>query len=263
MSADLHTPLAGSIDEGALYLAWTEAPWDSAVFDAPVLQVSQVEVRDGAAHGLFRRFEAARDNAGCSFVSCRLPHDRLRESMFLEEHGFRFVEMLFQPEYADLQVGNPLSFGGLSVEDATEDDLAWAVAVAGQAFANERFHLDPRVPRGLGDRRYQNWVRSSFRHARQRLLIIRDGLGRVAFFIVEQLLDGTCYWHLTAVAPDKQGQGYGFRVWTAMLAQAYKEGATRIRTSVVARNHRVLNLYGRLGFRLSPPAMTFHWLRER
>lgn len=263
MSANKNAPLEGCIDEDALYLAWSEAPWDSAVFAAPVLQVTDVHVREQGAMGLMAGFETVRDAVGSPFVSCRLPHDRLRESMFLERHGFRFIEMLFQPEYPDLQSGSALSSGGLSVHDATQEDLPWAVGVAGQAFANERFHMDPRLPRGLGDLRYQNWVRSSLGHPRQRLLVIRDGLEAVAFFIVEQLEDGTCYWHLTAVAPDKQGQGYGARVWTGMLAHAREEGATRVRTSVVARNHRVLNLYGRLRFRMSPPAMTFHWLRER
>jgi hypothetical protein len=46
-----------------------------------------------------------------------------------------------------------------------------------------------------------------------------------------------------------------------MLAHAREGGAARVRTSVVARNDRVLNLYGQLRFRLSAPSMTFHWLR--
>ncbi|HEY0823963.1 MAG TPA: GNAT family N-acetyltransferase [Ramlibacter sp.] len=263
MPAEKHPPLAGCIAEDALQLAWSEAPWDTAVFGAPVLQVTGIQVRDARkAAALMPRFEAARDAAGSPFASCRLPHDCLRESMFLEQHGFRFIEMLFQPEFPDLQQATLAAPGGLTVHGATDQDLAWAVEVAGQAFANERFHVDPRLPRGLGDRRYQNWVRSSLGHARQRLLVIREGRDAIAFFIVEQLEDGTCYWHLTAVAPDKQGQGYGARVWATMLAHARDAGASRIRTSVVARNHRVLNLYGRLRFRLSAPAMTFHWLRE-
>jgi RimJ/RimL family protein N-acetyltransferase len=46
-----------------------------------------------------------------------------------------------------------------------------------------------------------------------------------------------------------------------MLVQAKRAGAKRVRTSVVARNNRVLNLYARLGFRFSQPKMTFHWVR--
>lgn len=262
MSAEKQTPVEGCIADDALYLAWSEAPWDSVLFGAPVLQITDLRVRDDRADRQVARFESARDAASSPFVSCRLPQDRVRESMLLEKHGFRFIEMLFQPEYPDVQGGDFAEAGGLSVHAAAQADFAWAIAVAGQAFQHERFHVDPRLPRGLGDRRYQNWVRNTSDHATQRLMIIRDGRIPVAFFIIEQLPDGTCYWHLTAVAPDMQGQGYGPRVWTCMLAHARDSGAMRVRTSIVARNHRVMNLYARLGFRFSPPSMTFHWLRE-
>ena len=99
-------------------------------------------------------------------------------------------------------------------------------------------------------------------HPSQRLHVIRDGSLLAAFFVTERLADGTCYWHLNAVTPDAQGKGYGRRAWLAMLHQAQGDGAQRVRTSIVARNHRVLNLYARLGFRFPPPLMTFHWVRS-
>ena len=95
----------------------------------------------------------------------------------------------------------------------------------------------------------------------QELYVVCDASRRIAFFVTELLSDRTCYWHLNAVAPDAQGQGYGRRVWLAMMNQALEGGAQRVRTSIVARNHRVLNLYARLGFSFPPPSMTFHWVR--
>jgi GNAT superfamily N-acetyltransferase len=264
MPAETPPSLAGCIDDEALQLTWSEAPWDSAVFGAPVLQITDVKVGDDVlrARGLMERFESARDAAGSPFVSCRLAHDRLRESMLLEEQGFRFIEMLFQPEFAQLQQASLPAAPAFSVHAAEASDFEWAAGVAGQAFRNERFHVDPRLPRGLGDRRYRNWVLQTPDHATQRLMIIRDGRAPVAFFIIERLADASCYWHLTAVAPERQGQGYGPRVWATMLAQAQDSGAAGVRTSIVARNHRVMNLYAQLGFRFPAPAMTFHWLRE-
>jgi RimJ/RimL family protein N-acetyltransferase len=147
------------------------------------------------------------------------------------------------------------------VERARPEDLEEIVEVAGGAFRNERFHVDPRLPSRLGDLRYQNWVRSSLEHPSQRLHAVREGAELVAFFVTEQLADGTCYWHLNAVAPQRQGRGYGLRAWRAMMNQARLEGATRVRTSIVARNHRVLNLYARLGFSFPAPSMTFHRVR--
>jgi GNAT superfamily N-acetyltransferase len=104
-------------------------------------------------------------------------------------------------------------------------------------------------------------AKSSIGHPCQRLYVVREGHRLVSFFLTEMLPDGSCYWHLNAVAPDAQGQGYGRRAWLAMLDFAKVSGAKKVRTCIVARNHKVLNLYARLGFYFPPPLMTFHWVR--
>lgn len=257
-----HGALGGRIVTPAISMAWSEAPWDSAVFGSPVLQISELKIRAAPAASDIAPFLLVRDEAACGLVSCRLPHDHLRESMFLEDIGFRFVEMLYQPECSDLGLLSLSPDQGLVVARATEADLPELLEVAGRAFGNERFHVDPRIARGVGDRRYQNWVRNSLSHASQRGYVVRDMRTLVAFFVVEHIADGTCYWHLNAVAPAMQGKGYGMRAWRAMMDVARKDGARRIRTSIVARNHRVLNLYARLGFCFPEPSMTFHWVRS-
>lgn len=252
---------SGAIDTGDLLMSWVEAPWDTRVLGAPVLQISTIEVRGANAAAAMRPFEELRDRIGCSLISCRLPHDRLRESMLLEDAGFRFIEMVYQPEITDLNEIDISDFDALGVSLAEADDMNSVSAIAGRAFGNERFHVDPRIPSHIGDVRYQNWVLQAFQHPRQRLYVLRDKATVVAFFIVEYLEDGSCYWHLTAVAPEVQGKGYGMRAWRTMMAEARCAGARCVRTSIVARNVRVLNLYARLGFRFLEPSMTFHWVR--
>src|SRR5690606_27936358 len=122
------------------------------------------------------------------------------------------------------QSAGPRDDEGLVVERARPKDLEEIVEVAGGAFGNERFHVDPRLPSRLGDLRYQNWVRCSLEHPTQRLHAVREGGQLVAFFVTEQLSDGTYYWHLNAVAPKRQGKGYGLRAWRAMMNQARLEG---------------------------------------
>lgn len=249
------------IDTPDLHLAWSDLPWDSAVTGFPVLQINHLEVRGSGAD--MHLFDLARDRLGAGLVICKLPHDRLDLSMFLETHGFRFIEMLYQPE---LQLtpdwhGHQL-VAPLQIRRALKEDLPEIIAMAGGAFNNERFHMDPRLGASMGDKRYQNWVRSSFDHPAQVVYVLLDEQRPVAFFITESLAEDTCYWHLNAVAPRLQGQGYGRRAWLTMLRHAADVGAKRVRTCIVARNHRVLNLYARLGFSFPPPQMTFHWVRE-
>lgn len=252
----------GIIDTSHLHLEWSEAPWDSALFGFPVLQITRMEVRDQSASNDMPSFETARDNLGAGLVSCRLSNECLLESMFLEAYEFRFIEMVYLPELDDLQ-GHILSGpNSLDVTLARDSDLPALQNIAGHAFRNERFHVDPRLNADLGDQRYRKWVENSFNHSSQRLYAIRDGEHLVAFFVTEMQEDGTCYWHLNAVAPSAQGRGYGRLAWLSMLRQAQAWGAKKVRTCIVARNHRVLNLYSRLGFRFPLPLMTFHWVRE-
>lgn len=253
MSEQIATP--------ALVMTWSLAPWDEAVCGCPVMQITNIEVLGPDADTDILRFEQRRDAIGAGLVSCRLPHDQLKESMLLEEHGFRFIEMLYAPEL-NLTNFNAIGDAGLlSVRRAIADDLPTLLEIARTAFNNERFKMDPRLDPGISDQRFQNWVASSLRHATQELYVISDGARIVAFFVTEVLDDGTCYWHLNAISPDAQGQGYGRRVWLRMIKHAADGGAHRVRTSIAARNHRVLNLYARLGFTFLPPSMTFHWVR--
>lgn len=253
---------SGVLEKPSLSLEWTEAPWDSALFGFPVLQIGRIEARGPAADKDFAEFEAYRDRLECGLVSCRLPHERLKESMLLEARGFRFIEMVYHPEMENLQAYDVGAPTGLVVVRGDRSDLPAVQEIAERAFRNERFHMDPRLDSAMGDRRYRNWATSSFSHPSQELHCIRDDERVRAFFVTEMFADGTCYWHLNAVAPDAQGKGYGWRAWRAMMQVAKDAGAKRIRTCIAARNHRVLNLYCRLGFRISPPQMTFHWVKE-
>lgn len=254
--------LEGHLDTKNLLLVWAEAPWDSAVLGYPVLQINRIELRGPSADQEMDAFELARDQVDSGLVSCRLPHDYLRESMLLESRGFRFIEMMYQPELAGLEVYVDRSSTGLQILPGSKSDLPALLVIARTAFRNERFHMDPRLDSRLGNERYCNWVKSSIDHLRQRLYVVRDGDLIVAFFVTEQLEDGTCYWHLNAVAPELQGHGYGRRAWTSMLQHALGEGAQKVRTSISARNFRVMNLYARLGFRFASPQITLHWLRS-
>lgn len=249
------------INSPSMSMVWSLAPWDEPVCGFPVIQITNMQVHGPNAQAEMLKFNQARDALGAGLVSCRLAHDRLAESMLLEDHGFRFVEMIYAPELTLTDFEAADKFDLLSVRRASADDLPPLLEIARTAFNNERFKMDPRLDPGISDQRFQNWVTSSLCHTAQELYVISDGPRIVAFFVTEMLSDGTCYWHLNAVAPNAQGQGYGRRVWLSMVNQAAGAGAQRIRTSIAARNHRVLNLYARLGFTFLPPSMTFHWVK--
>lgn len=250
------------LETGALSLAYFQVPWDSEIFAFPVAQIASMEVRDTTqAVADFSPFTTWLEQESIHLASCRLSHDRLKESMLLERSGFRFVEMALHPYLADLQTF-PCATQGLRVERAEDADLPTIEAIAAHAFGYERFHNDPRLDRALADYRYLIWVRNSHDHPTQRLYKICDGTDLVAFFVTENHPNGLCYWHLTAIAPAFQGRGYGKRVWREMLYFHQLEGMSQIGTTIAGGNTPVLNLYASLSFRFQPPEITLHWLRN-
>jgi len=245
-----------------LRLEFFLVPWDSEIFGYPVGQIDQIEITDnGGAVATFREFGNWCDANRIRLVSARLPSDCLRESMFLEEQGFRFVEMVYSPTVSLREI-TPKHGALVEISAVQEADLPAIQSIAGSAFSTGRFILDWRLDPEASHRRYRAWVQNSFDDPRHAVLkaTVRDAIA--GFFIVEELPDRSCYWHLTAVAPEWQGKGIGRELWEGMLGYHKQAGLTQIRTTISAHNAAVVNIYARLGFRFAPPQMTFHWLRS-
>jgi RimJ/RimL family protein N-acetyltransferase len=240
----------------------SEAPWDSAVFNTRVLQVERFQAKTTAAgEAAWREVSEWMSSRPVEIMSCRLPHDRMREAMILENHGFRFIEMVLHPQLDLQKKVLPRRDGKVVVEDAEEEDRQRICEIAASAFGVERYHMDPRIDSGLADERYRRWANSSFNHDSQQMFKVVYQEKIIGFFLVEDQPAGHVYWHLTAMAPEWQGQGLGYHTWVAMLHKHREDGWLRVSTTISARNSPVLNLYAKLGFRFQPPEMTFHWVK--
>ncbi len=243
-------------------MTYSLVPWDCAIFGFAVAQISSLTLRDAArAQHDFELFENWRDEQSVRLVSCRLDHERLRESMFLEARGFRFIELVYQPRFAAVQA-IPDADHGIEVRTAAEKDEPEIAAIAATAFTTGRYRLDWRLAVESNGLRYAAWIRNSFANPAHRVLKAVENDRIVAFFVVETRPGGLCYWHLTAVAEGYRGRGVGRRVWQAMMMLHKADGIEAIETLVSGHNLPVLNLYAALGFRLQRAQMTFHWLRE-
>lgn len=262
---EANSMLSGKIHTDNLRLDWSEAPWDSAIFESPVLQITSIEIGTNleAAQRDSLSFIQARQSSSCYLVSCRIGAEKIREGFFLESFDFKFIEMVYHP-YVTLVENNTNNnkHSRLTVARATTSSLEKMIAAAELSFGNERFHIDPRIPNQSANRRYANWVKNSIQHPSQELYGIWDHDKLIAFFITEDLPNDVCYWHLTAVFPEHQGKGYGPEIWYTMMSHAWNRGCQTIKTCIAARNYRVINLYARTGFSFSAPLMTYHWMPQ-
>jgi RimJ/RimL family protein N-acetyltransferase len=235
------------------------ASYDTEIFGFPVVQVDELKVRDETKiqEGVELLTTWLNENK-ISLASARLPENCLRESMFLEECGFRFIEMVLHPSFRDLEKSGEED-SRLLVRVAEKNEVEALSEMAQEVFGYERFHVDPRLDSVLGNQRYGAWVENSHVSETQTLLRVMEEGETVGFFVVEPRADEV-YWHLTAIAPDYQGKGYGYKVWRHLLNYHFKEGAKKVTTTISARNVPVLNLYSKMGSSFLSPEMTYHWV---
>lgn len=248
-----------SIRTPALSLEYHLVPWDTEIIGKPVAQIRELQVFDpaGAARD-YQTFVAWRERHGVQLCSCRVPADRLVDSMFLEAQDFRFIELNYLPRLADLQA-RQFAETNIAIAPADETDREQLADMAGQVLRHGRFHHDPRIDPALGDKRYRTWMTNAFtRPQQQTLKCLLDG-AIVGFFVVERPAVDHCFWSLVGLAPGLQGQGLGKRVWNAMLRRHRNMGVQIVSTSISSLNIAVFNLYVSLDFRFPAPSMTLQW----
>ena len=250
-------PLHGSIDT-VIRLEWAEAPGTRRYSAIRVVQVSRIEARTGASAADLAPFVAAA-RSGRGLASCRPPRSAARIDAArggrLSFHRDGLPARVRRPA-----VGRAARCTGLVVERARPEDLEessrWPEAPSGTnvSMSTRGCH------RGLGPALPELGAQQP-RASPQRLHALREGrTGRLLRH--RAVADGTCYWHLNAVVPNRQGRGLFARAWRAMMNQARLEGATR-----GAYQHRGAQpsgaqpLCARLGFGFPAPPMTFHRVR--
>ncbi|HVS22900.1 MAG TPA: GNAT family N-acetyltransferase [Gammaproteobacteria bacterium] len=248
-----------SIRTEALVLDYSLVPWDAQIIGVPVAQIADLRVREPVqAERDYERFLDWCARQRIALCAARLPAERLLDSMFLEERGFRFVELNYLPRLAGLQQLTT-SDENISVAPADASDRPLLVDMAARVFRHGRFHDDPRIGARLGDLRYATWMDNAFSTPQQRVLKCSLDGQIVGFCVVEDREQGHCFWSLNGLAPGHGGLGLGKRVWRSLLHRHRAEGAHTVSTSISSHNVAAFNLYVSLGFRFPPPSVTMQW----
>jgi len=250
------------VEEGAespaLDLAYHLTPWDEPAVGFATATISKIKLKGEpvAVNEDFSKFRAWCAAHEVRLISCRLSHQRLRETGFLEGQGFRFIELNYRPWARHL--GRFSGDADIEVCAAGPSDEAEICSLAARTPWTGRLHADPMVGPEVGNRRYVLWASNAFRHPGQRVLkcLVR---GRIAaFMVVERPSDSSRFWSLVAVAPELTGKGLGRRIWQSVLAMHHQEGVEEVTTSISSHNPIAHNLYVSLGFRFPSPDITLH-----
>ncbi len=236
-------------------------PWDTEIFGYRVgaIEMLDLSCEAGRDMGLDALDAWARTHR-VRLITCRIADDRLVDSIALEDRGFRFIETVLHP-FTNIDHRWENHETDIEIVPAGEEDVSCIAGWARRAFHFERYHVDPRIDMKQANERYGHWIEDAWHRQSGMLLQAKEkasGL-RVGFFLVSSDAQDVD-WILTAVDPDRHGQGLGRRVWTAMLDYHLRMGSRTVRTTISSRNVAVLNLYASLGFSFQPPEITMHLL---
>ncbi|HZT34186.1 MAG TPA: GNAT family N-acetyltransferase [Bryobacteraceae bacterium] len=236
-------------------------PWDADLFGFVV-----AEHEPGDFRRIARALPAYREalagwaqRTKAELIAARVPAAELAGRALLPEAGFRFVDLSLQGELAELSATR-LPSAALELRQAQADDLPALEQIALTAFRAGRYHMDPRFPHDLADRRYQHWLRNAFAHssAAQRVYVTGPpGAPQAFLHLAEQ--DGVADVRLVAVDRESQGRGVGACLYAAVLEAARASGARQAVTRISASNTPVMNLLAGLGFRFEEPEAIYHW----
>lgn len=230
--------------------------WDRDHFGFAVGRLEHLQT-DGpeTARVLVRSAVAELSAHGATLCSARLSSDALDRVEILEDEGFRYRELTLSP-WRELRSWQVRGFG--VTRAAEPGDAAALAAVARRAFRTDRFHRDGRIDAGTADGVYEKWVATWLargdpdEHAR--VLVVG---GEVAGFFLYDLHATTpggphvvARLVLDAVDPREAGRGHGYRMYCDVLDEA-SALAPYAATVVSAANPAVVNLYAKLGFRVT------------
>ena len=255
MNFEIHSEI---LETPSLEMKFNLVPWDTNIFGRTVAEITHFrlidEIRAVQDFTYFEEWCCSNDVALCS---CRINHAELKESIFLENMNFRFIELNYRPYLYNLQNVNIEEYN-VHVEEAETGDKEMLADMAYRVYKHGRFQKDPRLMRELGDIRYRQWMLNSFDNPWQRTIKAKLDDEVVAFFVIENPKPGHCFWSLVGMAPGFEGQGLGKKISKSMLRQHQRDGIDNITTSISSQNLAALNLYVCLGFRFPVPQMIFH-----
>jgi ribosomal protein S18 acetylase RimI-like enzyme len=198
--------------------------------------------------------------------SVRVAADDLVVVHALQDGGFHYQELALTP-WLDLSRWEPRGYR--VTRRVTAGDIPELCRISRAAFRTDRFHTDPRFDGNAANGVYERWIRTWHGQTGGEtvdLVLVHED--RVAGFFLSRLFTP----HATAgrriaalvlggVDPALSGKGLGTRMYCDMM-DAVQQRADYASVTIAVRNSAVLNLYNKLGFRISSAGeVTLHrWL---
>ena len=262
--------------EGAAAVAeFHRLKWDSGIYGTEIAGVSSFALTNGESHlqraltsELASDLVASARDQGLRMLVARVALSDLLWIQALEEQGFKIMDvqcplgLVMSPSKADRA---DVAKEELRIRDFEGRDLPEILSFAKTAFGQSHLYADLLLPAERTDQLYEAWIRN-------------DCLGRASFVLVALLNDRICglvagLWDdlqensleikhghidLIAVRNDARQLGIGRMLMGAAMRRYAERGAMLVTVSTQATNLAAINLYQRIGFKLTGFEVTLH-----
>lgn len=252
-------PLAGGSG-----LSVAPVPWDSALLGFPVIEMRAGDLDAELAGRALRDWIAGVPSRPLLLVLRTDPADvSLGET--LGRIGFYPVELTYELSIPLRRLGSVVPRGrpGARLRLAEPRDLPVLEDIARSAFAADRFHRDPHVPRSAADGRYASWIAEGMKAGDPISVYENERTSEtMGFFHLRETGGGSIDISLAAMHPRFQGTGLGAVMYEAALSEWRDRGYDSATTRISASNLEVVNVFARLGFTFCRAQLTWHLWRS-
>jgi dTDP-4-amino-4,6-dideoxy-D-galactose acyltransferase len=210
--------------------------------------------------------EAARQRIDCLyFLPDHADPDSARAAadagFFLTDKRLTFKRSLSTSALADRQ--GPRDVNGLSIRDATTDDLPALRAIARVSHHDSRFYNDTHFARERCDELYETWIENSIAGFAKCVYTAEVDEAPLGYITCDTSRDGTGSIGLLAVAPAARGRGIGSRLLERALERFVADGCHAASVVTQGRNSGSRRLYESCGFSVAIEQDWYHcWPNE-
>lgn len=235
------------LQSGQSELHYSIIPWDSEYLHNTTIEIENFTVTSLAAlKKLMTQLQQTHKLKKGDLLVSKIPLVDYSKIHLLDQAGFYFIEQAITLNI-DLSSWNANSFlfpnnSEYQLIPAMLPDKKAIKDIAGSIFTDDRFHLDPHIPKERADLRFEMWIENSFHNADTVYKFIDTEGTIIGFFIVNEEKE-FAEFRLAGLHPLYKGKGLGKMLYHHMY-QILKEKKFKTIASVISLNNiQVLNVY--------------------
>lgn len=223
-----------------------------AVWEKRNLGLDVVEIQIDPKSSLIE-LEKIKDLVDCNYISVKVPVARPELLSFLNEQGFKFVEMLTKvavaelPQLTGMRARLAKGFSDRKVNRCDRREIK--NQILNGMFSTDRFSLDRQFSAEQAAKRYLGWIQDVEDNGGDLRALVHKNIC-VGFFIVTQKKNGIYDSVLAGLFPNLAPLGSGFIINHQAYLYCFERGAKQVHTTYSSNNYGAAGIHSELSTRL-------------